>query len=131
MSETIKDIFDEKIEDTICHIDNEILLKNNRQFIIDNLSSECRYEQMAEEACEFGHASLKFARVLRGENPTPVDLREAGENLREEFYDVMLLCYTFHLIDLKCLSKEAIEQMVYKSNRWVERIKDAKRNDQE
>lgn len=48
------------------------------------------YEQLAEEASELCKAALKMARILRGENPTPVTDNEARINLIEEFTDVML-----------------------------------------
>ena len=40
---------------------------------IDQKVSEAgRYEQLAEEAVELAHAAMKKARILRGENPTPM-----------------------------------------------------------
>lgn len=48
-------------------------------------------ELLAEEAAEASHAALKVARVLRGENPTPVSLEEAKEHLKEEIADASLM----------------------------------------
>ena len=45
-------------------------------------------EQLAEEAAELAQAALKAARILRGDNPTPVTLKEAEEHLVEEYTDV-------------------------------------------
>lgn len=45
-------------------------------------------EQLAEECAELAQAALKFSRVLRGENPTPVSKEEAEKNLIEEYTDV-------------------------------------------
>ena len=45
-------------------------------------------EQLAEESAELAQAALKVARILRGDNPTPVTLKEAEEHLVEEYTDV-------------------------------------------
>ena len=47
-------------------------------------------EQLAEECTELAQASLKYARVLRGENPTPVSAGDARMELIEEMADVLL-----------------------------------------
>lgn len=59
-------------------------------FVRANISKASRYEALAEEAAELAQASLKVARVLRGENPTPVTLDEAMQDLEEEYADVEL-----------------------------------------
>lgn len=46
------------------------------------------YEQLAEECNELAKAALKYARILRGENPTPVTRTEAMEAISEEWSDV-------------------------------------------
>ncbi len=50
------------------------------------------YEQLAEEAAELAQAALKVSRILRGENPTPVTLGKAKDNLIEELTDVYVCC---------------------------------------
>ena len=58
---------------------------------IEKLVTEAaRYEQLAEECSELAQASLKMARILRGENKTPVTIDEAKKNIREEYTDVKL-----------------------------------------
>lgn len=47
------------------------------------------YEALAEECAELAQAALKMARVLRGENPTPVSEAEAMEMVVEELTDVI------------------------------------------
>lgn len=54
-----------------------------------HLSVEDRLLHLAEEACELGHAALKLARVRKGTNPADVNLKQAGENLIEEYADVL------------------------------------------
>ena len=46
-------------------------------------------EQFAEECTELAQAALKQARILRGENPTPVTEVEAHNNVIGEFTDVI------------------------------------------
>ena len=48
------------------------------------------YEQLAEECTELAKAALKMARILRGENPTPVTSDECMANMVEEASDVVL-----------------------------------------
>lgn len=48
-----------------------------------------RYESLAEECAELAQAALKMARLIRGENPTPIKRGEAEANLQEEFTDVI------------------------------------------
>lgn len=74
-------------------------------------------ELLAEEASELTHAALKYARVLRGENPTPVTEEQAYANIIEEFTDVILCS--------KQLSIEADDDiMARKIKRWNDRLKD-------
>lgn len=47
-------------------------------------------EMAAEEAQELSHACQKMARVLRGDNPTPVTEAEAADAIEEEAADVMI-----------------------------------------
>lgn len=51
---------------------------------------EAVLEQCAEELAELTQASLKMARKLRGENPTPVTHAQAAAHLHEELGDVRL-----------------------------------------
>ena len=57
--------------------------------IVDRIGLPALLEQTAEECAELAHACLKEARRLRGENPTPVTMDEAEENLRKEVGDVL------------------------------------------
>lgn len=73
------------------------------------------YEQLAEEAAELAHAALKCARVLRGENPTPVSEAAAAMALVEEASDVHL---TAEILGVK-VDPEVIQR---KLERWVDRL---------
>jgi hypothetical protein len=72
-------------------------------------------EQIAEEASELAKAALKEARVIRGENPTPVTLDEAHNYVIEEYTDVIQCSRE---LDLKIDD----EQIHKKDIRWHERI---------
>ena len=49
--------------------------------IAEKIGQAALLEQTAEEAAELSHAALKLARILRGENPTPVDAVNARKAL--------------------------------------------------
>ena len=61
--------------------------------ITERIGAAAALEQLAEEAAELAHAALKMARVVRGENPTPVSEDEAYLNLQEEIGDVRLCIF--------------------------------------
>ena len=84
--------------------------------MIKELISEAAvYEQLAEEAAELAQAASKCARILRGENPTPVSWGEAHRNLIEEFTDVKVCGNELDLVvDMELYST--------KIKRWQHRI---------
>ena len=76
--------------------------------MIEKIGKAAMLEQLAEEADELSQAALKLARVLRGENPTPVTRKEAREHLMEEYTDVvwqyameLMISVDYHQIDEK------------------------------
>lgn len=72
-------------------------------------------EQLAEECSELAQAALKQARVLRGENPTPVTEMEAHNKVMEEYTDVIQCAEELGLsIDQS--------QLIRKDIRWHDRI---------
>ena len=87
---------------------------------IKNLSEPVRLEQLAEEAAELAHAALKLARILRGENPTPVSEAEAREALVREIADVMVC--TDALTDTRML-RDIGSYCTEKKDRWEQRLK--------
>ena len=94
----------------------EILEHNpDIKFIRWHMSRAAMYEQLAEEASELTKAALKMARVLRGENPTPVTLSEADRMMTEEFSDLLVAATALDL-------KENGELMEEKAKRWAERV---------
>lgn len=79
-------------------------------------------EQLAEEAAELAQAALKCARVLRGENPTPITLAQARDSITEEFTDVIHVS-----MELRLSPDDA--QIQSKSARWIDRIKETTKNE--
>ena len=90
--------------------------------IYDVIGLAATLEQLAEECCEAAHASLKLARILRGDSPTPVTKKEAIEKLTEEMADVSLVGQM--VIDHSGLiSWESIESWeLSKLERWAKRL---------
>ena len=89
--------------------------------IIDSIGLPAMLEQLAEECSELAQASLKYARLLRGENPTPKTEEECREALVEEVADVQLM------IDLLTMSgiigdAEIRTRMGKKMLRWLDRM---------
>ena len=94
---------------------NDFKLVRNTASIKQKLGDPACLEQIAEEAAELAHAALKLARVIRGENPTPVEEPDAYEALNEEFADVVLAAYTFGLMP-------DLDAMFDKRVRWIRRL---------
>lgn len=83
--------------------------------IQNSVSQPILLEMLAEELSEACKAALKYSRVLRAENYTPVTEEEAYDNLIEEISDI-ILC-------MKVLNLEADEDTInYKLNRWIKRL---------
>jgi len=87
--------------------------------IADMIGEAAAYEQLAEECVELAHAALKYARVKRGENATPVTAEEATESVREEAADV-LVCIK------ECIGTQGLADVgntcIEKAQRWRERV---------
>ena len=73
------------------------------------------YELMAEDCNELAKACLKKARIIRGENPTPLTTSEADVSIMEEWSDVILCAREMRL--------RYSEAMIHhKTKRWTERM---------
>jgi len=84
------------------------------RFIIESIGEAALYEQLAEECVELAHASLKKARILRGENPTPVTSRLADGNIDEEVADVMLVIDILKLNEKPGLRWNKLDRWIYR-----------------
>ena len=89
--------------------------------IIDTIGLPAVLEQLAEECAELAQASLKYARLLRGENPTPKTRQECLEALTEEIADVDL-CISELMVEGLVDSNKVIDIIDQKGNRWKERL---------
>ena len=90
-------------------------------FIAAHIKCTAALEQLAEEAAELGHAALKYARIIRGENPTPVTPEEAHKALTEEMADVILCARVLMELGIEFDNKGIGER---KARRWVDRIRE-------
>lgn len=88
--------------------------------IIDKVGESAILEQLAEECAELAKAALKLSRVMRKENPTPVTVNDAFDNLVEEIGDVRLL---LRVTDFMYDSIPTQDAEQYKLQRWKNRIK--------
>lgn len=93
-------------------------------YIDEHMPRAALYEMLAEEATELAQASLKMARAIRGENPTPVTCMDAFNSLQEEWNDVYLAYLVLPLTT-------DYYSMRHKAARWIERLeeKEAKNGD--
>ena len=89
--------------------------------IIEQVGLPAVLEQLAEECSELAQASLKYARLLRGENPTPKTEAECLESLTEEIADVDL-CISELMMEGLVDSNKVIDIIDQKENRWKERL---------
>lgn len=89
--------------------------------IIDSIGLPAVLEMLGEEGAEMTHASLKFARQLRGENPTPKTEEECRDSLTEEVADVTL-CIRL-IIEGYVIDPDKVNDIVEeKMQRWYERL---------
>lgn len=93
--------------------------------IAERLSIEAVLEQLAEEATELAQAALKYARILRGENPTPVTEREAHANLVEEKLDVEI-CLAVLKEKMPLEYAHTFLEKETKKERWLYRLEEKK-----
>ena len=88
--------------------------------ILEKIGKAAMLEQLAEEAAELAHAALKYARILRDENPTPVSMDDAIANLSEEVTDVSMC-----LDEMKIYPVREIYEA--KRARWLGRLEEKAR----
>lgn len=93
-----------------------INLDDELNFIEEHMTRASLYEMLAEEATELAQASLKMARIIREENPTPVDPLDAWKSIEEEWNDLYLVNRVLSLTT-------DYVSMKHKADRWIERLK--------
>lgn len=87
--------------------------------VIDAIGLPAVLEQCAEELAELTQASLKMARKLRGENPTPMTHAQAAEHLHEELGDVRLC---LKVLDVAMGGDNTTAVEAEKLQRWLDRL---------
>lgn len=87
--------------------------------IIARIGEGAALEQLAEEATELAQAALKLARIVRHENPTPVDYETAFYSFLEELGDVRLCT---KVLEEKYGKLNTIKGEHEKLKRWQHRI---------
>lgn len=88
---------------------------------IIEMSEEAILEQVIEEAGELVQAAAKRLRILRGESPTPVTLKDNFGNLIEEMADVRLC---IDVTTEKLMARHEVAEMYReKEERWENRLK--------
>lgn len=90
--------------------------------MIEKIGAPAMLEQLAEEATELAKSALKMARVLRGENPTPITRIQAFNSLAEEYTD------TVQCANELCLTANK-DQMMRKELRFKERWNQMKKEE--
>ena len=90
--------------------------------IVEHIGVPALLEQLAEECCELAQASLKMARKLRDENPTPKSIEDIRDNLVEEMADVNIcistLCDETNVVDAAEMNVVSLQKKL----RWKERL---------
>lgn len=89
-------------------------------YMLDQIGEPAMYEQMAEECIELAKAVLKTARVLRGENPTPVTEDEAWAMVLEDAADVWNCINEVGIFGRPELEQITYEKLKRFKTRWEE-----------
>lgn len=102
------------------------------EYIASRLSKEDILCQLAEEAAELAQAALKLRRAITGTNPTPMNYRDACNNLIEEIADVraaerVVICAGTEDTSTANLAIES--KMEYKTYRWAKRLREKEDSD--
>lgn len=94
------------------------------EVLCHHLSEAAILEQLAEESSELAQAASKFARKLRGENPTPKTETELAYNLQEEYEDVLNCSFVLHCYRYPEVRDRLADCCNTKVIRWAERLEE-------
>ena len=95
-------------------------------YIATKVSFESRLIQVAEESAELAQAAVKLVRIKRGDNPSPLPVNQAADNVIEEIADVKNAIAALR-IDNLIPTDELEEQRQEKLDRWYKRIRGEKK----
>lgn len=96
--------------------------------LVEVIGLPATLELLAEETSELSHAALKLARIVRGENPTPVKESEAVTHLAEEMADVGIMLE--QVKRLGGIQEETETWRVVKLERMIKRLNGGKNDDE-
>lgn len=104
-------------------------IRDDLEIIQKTVSEEDKALMLAEEAAELSAAASKYARVMKGSNPTPMSSVTAWYHMIEEIGDVLVcllaLRYTSSDITLTDqIDHNIVEFIVMKTHRWARRIEE-------
>ena len=88
--------------------------------MVEKIGRAAMLELLAEESAELAQAALKMARIMRGENPTPVTRMQAEKNLIEEYTDVRLCAKDLGIRKDSAMAREKLQRFL---RRWGEKEK--------
>ena len=94
---------------------------NNQHTLMEIIGLPAMLEQCAEECVELAKATLKLARKIRDDNPTPLSYETIVQNVEEEIADVRL-CIKSLTEGLTIDEADILRIEEYKKARWHERL---------
>lgn len=103
------------------------MIKDKNLRVLDYIDENEILAQLSEEASEVAKAALKLRRARDRKNPTPVSIREAWDDLNEEFGDVLNCLYALFDDNDTCTHNffvHAIATADEKRKRWIKRLKE-------
>lgn len=115
------------VEEVKKQAEKPMTVEDAQVYVIKHLDARDKLEQLAEEAAELSQAALKLIRAKGlSNNVTPVDNKEALDNVKKEIIDVLMCVKAcgFEFGDVSMV--EAMENSL-KWIRWAERLKVAKK----
>ena len=95
-------------------------------YIANNISELAVLMALAEEASELSKAAMKYARA-KGllDNPTPISVEQAENDLIEEYNDLLICVGVLNKIPSLTICVD-VDLRKRKCRRWAERIKNYK-----
>lgn len=90
---------------------------DDKRYVLEHIDKRTLLEQLAEEAAELSQAALKLIRAEKlSDNPTPVNVSIASEQLMEELADVLVAADAVGILILESCDNS-------KWRRWAARIR--------
>ena len=109
----------------------DLAIRDDLEIIQKTVSETDKVLLLAEEAAELSAAASKYARILKGTNPTPMSGMTAQDHMFEEIGDILvcLLALKYAAADTLTdllLDYHVVEYTGLKTKRWARRIENTK-----